>query len=149
MKEIYKNYYKQCRENANLSQEQAAELLHVSIRSLSDYENGKTIPPDEVVEMMITIYHTKLLGWLHLRNTSSLAMKCIPEVEKIKSEADIFLHIVFSEDGISEIKTKIKEILEDGKITPDEQSDFEKIQQQARNMIGRLFSIAAYELNFK
>ena len=98
---------------------------------------------------MATIYHTKLLGWLHLRNTSSLAMKCIPEVEKIKSEADIFLHIVFSEDGISEIKTKIKEILEDGKITPDEQSDFEKIQQQARNMIGRLFSIAAYELNFK
>jgi len=113
MKEASKNYYKECRENANLSQEQAAELLHISVRSLSDYENGKTIPFDDVVESMVDIYHTRLLGWIHLRNTSSLAMKCIPEVQEPRSEADILLQVIFSEDDILDIKKRMKEILKD------------------------------------
>ena len=61
MKEASRNYYKECRESAKLSQEQAAELLHISVRSLSDYENGKTVPADDIVECMVDIYHTRLL----------------------------------------------------------------------------------------
>lgn len=43
------NRYKLCRENAGFTQSQAAELLHVSERSLSDYENGKTRVPEDLV----------------------------------------------------------------------------------------------------
>lgn len=149
MKEASKNYYKECRENANLSQEQAAELLHISVRSLSDYENGKTIPFDDVVESMVDIYHTRLLGWIHLRNTSSLAMKCIPEVQEPRSEADILLQVIFSEDDVLDIKKRMKEILKDGKITEDEIGDFEEVKKQAKIVAGKLLSIAAYEPEFE
>lgn len=149
MKETSRNYYKECRESAKLSQEQAAELLHISVRSLSDYENGKTVPADDIVENMVDIYHTRLLGWIHLRSTSSLAMKCIPEVQKPRSEADIFLQVIFSEDDVLDIKEKMKKILEDGKITEDEMSDFEEVKKQAKIVAGKLLSIATYEPEFE
>ncbi len=142
------NYYKKCREGADLSQEQAAEMLHVSIRSLSDYENGKTIPSNDIVSDMVEVYHTKLLGLFHLRNSSELGRKFLPSVESIRSEADIFLKVIFSEDDILSIKEKTKKLLEDGKITLDEQNDFQKIQQQARDVIARLLSVVVYEPKF-
>lgn len=149
MKETSRNYYKECRENAKLSQEQAAELLDISIRSLSDYENGKTIPPDDTVEKMVDVYHARLLGWVHLRNTSSLAMKCIPEVQEPRSEADILLQVIFSEDDVLDIKKKMKEILKDGKITEDEINDFNEVKKRAKIVAGKLLSIAVYESEFE
>ncbi len=149
MKETSRNYYKECRENAKLSQEQAAELLDISIRSLSDYENGKTIPPDDTVEKMVDVYHARLLGWVHLRNTSSLAMKCILEVQEPRSEADILLQVIFSEDDVLDIKKKMKEILKDGKITEDEVIDFNEVKKRAKIVAGKLLSIAVYEPEFE
>ena len=74
-----KNYYRECRERAGLSQEQAMELLDIGIRSLTDFESGKAIPPDRVAERMVEVYHSKTLGLVHLRNRYDIAMQCIPE----------------------------------------------------------------------
>lgn len=50
------NLYKVCRTSAGLTQEQAAELLGVAPRTLSDYENERTRVPDDIVDAMSRIY---------------------------------------------------------------------------------------------
>ncbi|WP_199873097.1 helix-turn-helix domain-containing protein [Inediibacterium massiliense] len=45
---IWKGGECECRKNAGFTQEHAAELINVSIRSVDDYEAGKTIPKDDV-----------------------------------------------------------------------------------------------------
>lgn len=140
-----KNYYKIGRESVNLTQEQAAELLDISVRSLSDYENNKTIPSDDVVMKMVKIYKTKILGWWHLRNTSALARESLPNVIELQTDADMFLQSEFANDEIEAIQKLIKAILADGKITPDEIGDFENMKKLSKQAAGKLMAIAAYK----
>lgn len=141
----YKNYYKIGRESAGLTQESASELLGICVKSLSDYENGKTIPNENVVQMMVKVYQTKILGWWHLRNTSSLARECLPEILEPQSNADIYMQIDFSEDDICDIKKSIKKILSDGKITENEMEDFKQVQEKARITAGKLMSVYTFQ----
>lgn len=141
----YRNYYKISREHSYLTQEVAAELLSISPRSLSDYETGKTTPSDEVVEKMVEIYKTRLLGWWHLRSTSELAKKCLPDIQLPQTNADVYMQIDFSEDDLSKMKLIIKQIMSDGKITPDELEDYERMRVLAKKIAGKFMSIYTYE----
>lgn len=147
-----RNYYKTCRENASFTQEYAAEMLFISVRSLSDYENGKTVPPDETVERMVDFYKTKLLGWWHLKNTSELAKKCLPDIQPPQTNADIYLQAEFSEDEILKLKSLIKHLLtdiENGKVTELSFESYEEIRELSRITAGKLMSISSYEPQMK
>jgi len=52
------NIYKLARKEAGLTQEEAAEKLHVGVRTLAEYESGRVRPNDDIVEMMTRIYGT-------------------------------------------------------------------------------------------
>ena len=39
-----KNIYRRCRVDARYTREAAAEMISVSVRSLADYEAGRTVP---------------------------------------------------------------------------------------------------------
>lgn len=54
------NLYKLCRTSAGFTQEQAAELLNIAPRTLSDCENGKTRVPDDIVDAMSNHYKSPL-----------------------------------------------------------------------------------------
>lgn len=56
MKRCCGNIYKNARRAAGLTQEQAAEQLYISVRSLAEYEAGRTTPPDDVACRMIDVY---------------------------------------------------------------------------------------------
>ena len=135
-----RNYYKTSREAAGYTQEQAAEELNISVRSLSAYENGETIPPDATVEGMVRLYQTK-----HLRNTSSLARECLPEIQPPQTNADVYMQIDFSADDVVCLKNMIKGLLADGKITPDELDEFKMLQEAAKIAAGKLMSVYTYE----
>ena len=75
-----RNRYKTSRQDAGLTQEQAAEALHVSVRTLSDYENGKVRPHDDTVLAMVRAYGCPLLGYLHMYD-SGLGREVLAEPE--------------------------------------------------------------------
>lgn len=52
---------KSSRENASLTQEQAAELLDRSCRAIGAYENNETLPPLNIIFKMAQVYKDKLL----------------------------------------------------------------------------------------
>ena len=75
------NIYKIARSYTNLTQEQASELLHISPRSLSDYEAGKTIPGDDIVCMMIETYGTSWLAYEHLKQSTVVGQRYLPRID--------------------------------------------------------------------
>ncbi len=108
-------YYKTCRESAGIKQEIAAEHLNVSIRSLSDYENGKARVPDDIVDSMAELYRSPLLAWWHLK-TNSVLGKYLPDVFEPKTEVDMVFQGILAKDKLSPIVEGIKEIMSDGTI---------------------------------
>lgn len=61
MKQDYGLIFKESRESARLTQEQAAELLGKSTKTVSDYECNVTLPPMEVVLKMTRAYQDEFL----------------------------------------------------------------------------------------
>ena len=55
------NIYQNARKIAGLTQERAAELLGLSVRSLADYESGLRLPPNDIADRMVTVYNSQLL----------------------------------------------------------------------------------------
>ncbi len=80
MKTCCGNIYQIARKTRGYTQEEAAELLHISTRSISDYEVGKTIPPDDIVCGMIELYKCKWLGYKHLQTSNLVGQKYLPEI---------------------------------------------------------------------
>jgi len=73
--------YKQAREQAGITQEQASTLLPVPVRTLSAYENGALLPSSELVCRMIEVYGCKWLWYLHLKLNNPLGKKYLPEIK--------------------------------------------------------------------
>lgn len=76
-----KTIYKICREQAGYTQEQAAELLGVSVRMLCRYESGEAAVPNDVVDGMVRLYNDNYLAVAHLRSGSAAAAQLLPDVE--------------------------------------------------------------------
>ena len=137
------NRYKVCRETAGFTQSQAADLLHTSERSLSDYENGKTKVPDDIVASMSEEYNAPLLAWWHLKETSVLG-KYLPDIIMPQTNGDMAFQLVLAQDDLSPAVDSIKKIVSDGRIDGDEQADFAANIQQIKNVNGKLVSVVAY-----
>ena len=75
-----RNIYLAARQASGLTQERAAERIPVSVRSLADYEAGVRRPTTETVVRMVEIYDAQYLAYQHLRETSDLAQRLIPDV---------------------------------------------------------------------
>lgn len=142
MKKECVNYYQMCRENAGLTQEQASELLHVSKRTLQNYESGSNVA-DEIVLSMVEVYNTPLLAWWHMKHNNPLG-KYLPEIVLPKTEGDMAFQTILSQDEIDYIVTTMKKIMLDGKIDYYEICDLEKCINVMKVTSGKLLSAAAF-----
>lgn len=88
MKKPCDNRYKLCRESAAFSQEQASERLHISTRTLSDYENGRTNVPEDTVSAMADLYNSPSLIIWHMKNFSPFG-KYLPEIQMPQTKGDM------------------------------------------------------------
>lgn len=133
-------YYKTCREGAGIKQEEAAENLNVSIRTLSDYENGKARVPDDIVDSMAKVYRSPLLAWWHLKSNSVLG-KYLPDVVIPKTEVDMVFQSILAKDKLSPVIDGLKEIMSDGMIDEMEEDLLEDHIDDMRIVNNKLTSI--------
>ena len=114
------------------SRDGAAEMLGISSSTLSDYELGltKTIPPDMVVKMA-DLYNAPDLCNRYCRRECPIGSRLnisdeIPTLERVV----LRLLNVLDIENINDIKKKLLEIAEDGRITPDEAEVVEDIEKR-------------------
>ena len=137
------NLYKLCRTSAGFTQEQAAELLNISTRTLSDYENGRARVPDDIVDAMSREYEAPLLAWHHLKTTSILG-KYLPEVVMPQTSGDMVAQISMAEWRLKQVVEDIQRIMENGRIEEYERPDFRRAIEYVRQINSKLLSVIIY-----
>lgn len=125
------NIYKNARRIAGLTQERAAEMLGISVRSIADYETGARLPPNEVVGDMVVVYNNQVLAIQHLRASAACAREVIPEVKQMPlSEAALTLIDAIYDFADSRADRELIEIARDGHVDKEEMPRFMKIMEK-------------------
>lgn len=126
--------YFQCRilaskYNENLkSRESASEYLGVSVSSLANYERGITVPPMDLVMMMAEVYNAPQLKNLYCLNHCPFGNEqCISAELKTLEAVTVSVVAKLDEEDVSEMKRQLLQIAEDGKISVDEEQDFNDV----------------------
>lgn len=134
------NIYQTAREARGLTQETAAELLDVSVQTLSAYERDCRRPPDCIVRCMAEIYAAPHLAIQHLR-TGELA-EFLPDVRPCGlQEAAIRTYRLMAQFTKAERTATLLDLAEDGSIDADEQPVYAQIMQEMAGIAGCYFSL--------
>ena len=143
MRDECENLYKLCRTTAGLTQEQAAELLAIAPRTLSDYENGHARVPDDIVDAMSNHYKAPLLAWHHLKQTSILG-KYLPEVVMPQTNGDLMAQLSIAEWRLQQVVEDIKRIMGNGRVDELEKPNFRQAMEYVRQINSKLLSVIVY-----
>ena len=126
------------RNNAGLTQEQASEKLCICLRSLINYETGRTNVPDDIVNKMTKIYNAPVLGYYWLRNTQT-GRNILPALAK-SSLAENGLSLLDGLNTANEYKNDVIKICLDNKIDASEQPKFKKIVEASKTLMKTLMN---------
>lgn len=140
--------YRIGRISANLTQEQAENLLHISRRVISDWECGNVLPDDDKVDLMAQKYKVDNLPFYHLKRNSPLG-KYLPDYIEPKTNGDMAFQGILAKDEIIEASDDLKNIMADGKVTEEEKQLFDKCMAQFKAAGSKALSIEAYGKNVK
>lgn len=140
MKGNCRNIYANARKKAGLSQEHAAELLNISVRSLADYEAGKTVPADDVVCGMIQHYKTLTLAYLHLKTSTEVGRRYLPDIYATDLAQSV-LRLHKEVDDLKLINSDMYEIACDGKVDHNENDRWNIVKKEVREIAGAALSL--------
>jgi transcriptional regulator with XRE-family HTH domain len=143
MSEPRRDIYKTCRESACLTQEQASEFLHVSVRTLSDYENGHAKVPDDVAFEMSKAYHRPLLAYYHLKWFNPCGA-CLPEVQEPQTNGDMAFQAIIARDELSPAVDVLKRIVADGVVDIEEKEEFAACINEMKTVNGKILSVVSF-----
>lgn len=126
--------YQLAREAAELTREQASEaMVYISDDRIEKIERGVLAAHPEEVITMSECYKDATLCNYYCSHECPIGQKYIPEVQ-IKDLSQITLEMLASLNAMEKEKNRLIEITVDGKITDDERPDFEKIQQELKDI---------------
>lgn len=138
------NIYQTARKAAGLTQERAAELLGLSVRSLSDYEAGLRLPPNDVADRMVMVYNSQVLAVQHLRNSTQFARDLLPDVRPMAlPEAVLTLIDAVYDFADDKLDRELIEIARDRVISPDERERFDRIIDKLQSITAAAISLAS------
>ena len=145
MSEEYLNIYKIARRAAGFTQEAAAERLGISVESVRAYEIGQRIPPNDIVNAMVSCYGTQHLAVQHLQENNVLFGQVIPQLEE-RSVLEVTVRIYnrlrrFQKDNRLD---RLLAIAEDGVIDDQERPEFEAIIADLRQIIQSGLELEVY-----
>jgi transcriptional regulator with XRE-family HTH domain len=140
-----KLYYKTCREQSGLTQEQAIVLLGIAeTATLSRYENGHATVSSDLAAAMVKVYRTPLLATWYVRHTNPGLAQYLPDVSKPITDGDAMLQMELSDDDVTVVRAAVKAILRDGIVTPEESEELKLSSLQLRGIANRILSAATY-----
>ena len=138
MAPLYPNMYQRGRKTTLLTQEEAAERLHISPETLKRYEGGRLTPSDETVARMCEVYGVRWLELEHAKATDRLGI--LPELEpKPLPMATISLTNRLR-DAADRLAGLLR-IAEDGVIDDAERPEFDDIVQDLRETIAAAYQV--------
>lgn len=138
------NIYQSARKAAGLTQERAAELLGLSVRSLADYESGLRLPPNDVADRMVMVYNSQVLAVQHLRNSTQFARDLLPEVTPMAlPEAVLTLIDAVYDFADDKLDRELIDIARDGVISPDERERFDRIVDKLQCITAAAIALAS------
>jgi len=140
MKRYCENIYKSARRNAGMTQEQAAEQLYISVRSLAEYEAGRTIPPDDVVCRMVEVYKAKHLAYLHLKQSTEVGRRFLPELHILDLPRSV-LKLQKEVKDVTDINHHMVDVACDGMVEEHEHGIWQSIEKELMEMIGAGLSV--------
>lgn len=140
MQKRCENIYKIARKYAGFSRERAAELICVSVRSLADYETGVTIPPDDVVCSMIEVYQAPWLGYEHLKNSTAVGQKYLPDI-KFSDLARAVLRFQKEVKDLELVDRALIEIACDGEVDETEKTKWEEVTKEVKEVVSAALAI--------
>ena len=140
--------YRECRKQAAIyndalgSMERAAEMLGVSVNTLSNYELGVTVPPVDIIIVMADLYRAPQLKTMYCKN-ESLIGRCMPVAVEAGSIDNIVIRIIkqFKESRIEGLKDKLIGIAEDGKVSEEEEKELNEICQELDEMVKTVWEL--------
>lgn len=154
MYDPYENIYRLYRERAGISREKAAELLDVSVSSLTNYERfmygaNQFKCPDEVVVRMAKAYGNRELIWRHISENTLAGREIIPKMEDVPL-SNAFLKLMIEQDDVEALEKELAKISSDDIVHPDEVPTFMLAVQEIWGMVQAGISfIFAGDLNIK
>lgn len=136
MEDNMSNIYQAARLQKGITQERAADAIPCSVRSLADYESGVRIPPSETVVRMAEIYDAQYLCYQHLRQTSEIARRLIPDVRECAlPEAVLRLIDEIYDFADAREDRRLIAIAKDGTIDENERPEFDRIVSNLADII--------------
>ena len=135
-----KLYYKTCRENANMTQELA--VLHLNIAdtpTLSRYENGHSVPDQQLVAKMVLLYRVPNLALWHVRHVNPDLAEHLPEISELVTDGDSYMALDLSADALCEYKAELKRIYNSGQA-----AELKAVGSGLKKVADEVLSIAAY-----
>ena len=138
--------YQTCREQAGLTQEQAAGGLNCSVRQLARYEAGEAPVPDDIAYQMVVLYDSQLLAVQHLRLVSHVAAKILPPVTVLDlPRAAIRIINLVRKFAERHRERELLDIAEDGVISPEERPLFDQIMAELQELVRAIMELGLSE----
>lgn len=122
----YPNIYQRGRKSTLLTQEEAAERLHISPETLKRYEGGRLTPPDETVARMCQVYGARWLALEHAKATDRLGI--LPDGIETKSLMQSAISLINRLRPVHESMGSLLQIVEDGQVDETEDAQYEQIR---------------------
>ncbi len=142
------NIYKNARKSAGFTQEKASQLLNVSVDSLRDYEQSQRPVPSDVASAMCDVYQAPYLAVQHLRLTSDLGKRVVPEIQ-LKDLPEAVLGVLAAVQRFCAKREAMVEIAADGQIAESEQAEWDEIMCLANDLNVAMRDITVGEYQFK
>ena len=138
--------YRTCREQAGLTQEQAAEGLNCSVRQMARYEAGEVPVPDDIAYQMVVLYDSQLLAVQHLRLVSQVAAEILPPVTVLDlPRAAIRIINLVRKFAERHRERELLDIAEDGVISPEERPLFDQIMAELQELVRAIMELGLSE----
>lgn len=138
----YESLYARYRKAAGYTQERAAELLGVAVRTLQAWERGESTPPNTRVLSMCDVYGTPTLAIEHLRMCDIIAYDILPPV-KATPVAQAVCGLVSAIRRVEELHAgdRLLQIAADGKVDEIEKPVFDQLLIELEPVVAAVLAL--------